>query len=88
MSSRCANSHLNAFSTQIRISVVKVKGHSGNVGNARADANAARGVTSSTRLGRYCIFPGSLAPLPPDPLSTWFSGLSLSQQTDHLVQSL
>ena len=80
--------HLNDISTRIHISIVKVKGHSGNAGNDRADANAARGINSSTRNGRYTTFPPALLPVASDPLPAWFSTLSLSQQTDHFVQSL
>ena len=70
------------------VAVVKVKGQSGNLGNDRADSNAARGTTSSSNLGRYASFPPSPPILPPDPLTRWFSSLPLPASIHHLVSSL
>ena len=69
------------ITSQMPVAVVKVKGHSGNLGNDRADSNAARGTTSSSNLGRYASFPPSPPILPPDPLTRWFSSLPLPAQT-------
>ena len=73
---------LSLVQLSFSVALTKVRGHSSEPGNDRADANAFTGVTSCSNLGRFCSTPPSPLPLSaPSPLADWFAAKSVSEQS-------
>ena len=72
-----------------KVSLEKVKAHTGDPGNERADKNAAKGVHSRTNSGRFAQFPCSPPPPLPIPQALErFRGLDTAAQSADLVTAI
>ena len=72
-----------------KVSLEKVKAHTGDPGNERADKNAAKGVHSRTNSGRFAQFPCSPPPPLPIPQALErFRGLDTAAQSANLVTAI
>jgi ribonuclease HI len=81
--------HFSHLSKAHSIRLIKIKGHSDNEGNDRADQLAEQGSDYQCRIGRYAQDPPfpifeSLLSFP----QPWFKELSLNAQYKHLADSL
>ena len=72
----------------VPLSFSKVQSHTGIPGNERADANAAKGVTSLAPVGRYVTVPALPVLVRSPNIPSSFSSASISQQADHLSRIL
>ena len=71
------------------VSLQKVKAHTGDPGNERADQNAEKGVRSRTNLGRFAQFPCTPPPpLPVSPALERFKGLDTTAQSSELIAAV